>query len=77
MPYKYMATGKDLFVLSNKAKAQEQQRPLLKSLYSKVRNLPFCPVSCSLDPTTNSKISLAGILTFFRIKINKKNGKKL
>ena len=32
MPYKYMATGKDLFVLSNKAKAQEQQRPLLKGL---------------------------------------------
>ena len=62
----------------NKAKAQEQQRPLLKNLYSKLRNLPFCPVSCSLVPTTYSKISLAGILTFFRIKIKKKkNGKKL
>ena len=28
-------------------------------LVSKVRNLPFCTVSCSLDPTTNSKISPA------------------
>jgi len=36
-------------------------------LVSKVRNLPFCAVSYSLDPTTNSKISPAWIFTFFRI----------